>query len=64
MNKTLRITLLLGSLVGATSLAQTTYSGPKVEVNYVHGYVGSDRAQMEALIKKFNDSHPNVLVKG
>lgn len=47
--------------MGATT-AQN-YTGPKVEITYLHGFTGPDRPVMEELVKKFNDTHPNIVVK-
>lgn len=66
MNRTL-LTLAL-ALVAAPALAQSsgksTYTGPRVELTYVHGFTASDRTVKEELIKRFNASHPNIVVKG
>ncbi len=48
--------------VGSAALAQG-YTGPKVEITYLHGFTGPDRPIMEDLVKKFNDTHANIAVK-
>lgn len=55
--KSVLLTLGLGSL----ALAQ--YAGPKVTITYWHGFTGPDLPVMEALVKKFNETHPNIEVK-
>ena len=69
MNKwqSLGKTVLVAGLLGAASLGLVayaqTYSGPKVEITYVHGFTGPDRPFMENLVKKFNETYPNIAVK-
>ncbi|AFZ66348.1 ABC transporter substrate-binding protein [Deinococcus peraridilitoris] len=68
MNKP-RLTLTITTIAALTAplaLAQSasTYTGPKVELTYVHGFTASDRTIKEELIKRFNASHPNIVVKG
>jgi multiple sugar transport system substrate-binding protein len=41
----------------------SSYTGPKVEITYLHGFTGPDRPVMEGLVKKFTDAHPNISVK-
>lgn len=53
--------LALGAVQGAGAQG---YSGPKVQLTFLHGFTGPDRPVMEGLIKKYNDSHPNVQVRG
>lgn len=58
IGRTLGISLLLsGSALAA-------YTGPKVQLTYLHGFTGPDRPIMEKLIAAFNASHPNIEVKG
>ncbi|WP_240741691.1 ABC transporter substrate-binding protein [Deinococcus sp. KSM4-11] len=59
MMRTLSLALLLSA---GTSLA--AYTGPKVQLTYLHGFTGPDRPIMEKLIAQFNASHPNIEVKG
>lgn len=54
--------LTLGILLSGSALA--AYSGPKVQLTYLHGFTGPDRPIMEKLISAFNASHPNIEVKG
>lgn len=66
--KTLKFGLaaLLAGMVGVGVLAQqsqNTYTGPRVEITYLHGFTGPDRPLMEDLIKRFNESHPNIAVR-
>jgi len=49
------------TLLASTALA--AYTGPKVEITYLHGFTGPDRPVMEQLVQKFNESHPNITVK-
>lgn len=68
MNKNSKIglALLLGTLgVGGSILAQTqsSYTGPRVEITYLHGFTGPDRPVMEELVRRFNETHPNIVVK-
>ena len=55
------LTLILAA--AAVSTAHAEYTGPKVEITYLHGFTGPDRPIMEQLVKKFNESHPNIEVK-
>ncbi|WP_034335445.1 ABC transporter substrate-binding protein [Deinococcus misasensis] len=56
--------VVLSCLLSATAFAvDNTYTGPKVELTFIHGYTASDRIDMENLVKKFNESHPNISVK-
>lgn len=60
------LALLLGALgMGGFILAQaqSSYTGPKVEITYLHGFTGPDRPVMEDLVKRFNETHPNIVVK-
>ncbi|WP_221089779.1 ABC transporter substrate-binding protein [Deinococcus aquaedulcis] len=57
MNRLAR-SLSLALLLAGTATAQ------KVSLTYLHGFTGPDRPVMEALIKKFNDTHPNIEVRG
>ncbi|WP_412026913.1 ABC transporter substrate-binding protein [Deinococcus yunweiensis] len=57
----LRILSLTVLLSGA---ALAAYTGPKVQLTYLHGFTGPDRPVMEKLISQFNASHPNIEVKG
>lgn len=55
--------LLWLSVVGwGLGLAQS-YTGPKVEITYLHGFTGPDRPVMEDLIKKFGAANPNITVR-
>lgn len=58
--------LSIGMMCVSGVLAQTksSYTGPTVELQFVHGYTGSDRPVIEDMIKNFNASHPNIVVKG
>lgn len=47
----------------ALGSASAQYNGPKVTITYLHGYSGPDRPGMEALVKKFNETHPNIVVR-
>ena len=60
------ILLSIGMMCVSGVLAQTksSYTGPTVELQFVHGYTGSDRPVIEDMIKNFNASHPNIVVKG
>ncbi|MBB6098613.1 multiple sugar transport system substrate-binding protein [Deinobacterium chartae] len=59
------ISLTLASLAALTaSQAFAQYKGPKVTITYLHGFTGADRPVMEALIKRFNETHPNIVVRG
>lgn len=51
-----RITLL-------ALLALGTAGAQKVSLTFLHGFTGPDRPVMEGLIKKFNDTHPNIEVR-
>ncbi|WP_034337790.1 ABC transporter substrate-binding protein [Deinococcus misasensis] len=55
------LTLILA--LAAASTAHAEYTGPKVEITYLHGFTGPDRPIMEQLVKKFNEAHPNIEVK-
>ena len=57
------VTLLVGVGVFAQQGSQSSYTGPRVEIAYLHGFTGPDRPVMEGLVKKFNDTHPNIVVK-
>lgn len=62
-----RLALLTGAFALAVSSGPAgaqSYSGPKVNLTFLHGFTGPDRPVMEGLIKKYNDSHPNVQVRG
>ncbi|WP_420594181.1 ABC transporter substrate-binding protein [Deinococcus sp.] len=61
-----RLTLLTALVLSAaaSSASAQSYSGPKVSLTFLHGFTGPDRPVMEGLIKKFNDTHPNVQVRG
>ncbi|HEU4740249.1 MAG TPA: ABC transporter substrate-binding protein [Meiothermus sp.] len=50
-------------LVAMGAASAQNYTGPKVEITYLHGFTGPDRPVMEELVKKFNDAHPNIVVK-
>ena len=74
MNRGTAALLLAAGTVGTAAgiaLAQTppaapaasSYTGPRVEITYLHGFTGPDRPVMEALVKRFNDSHPNIAVR-
>jgi multiple sugar transport system substrate-binding protein len=66
VGSTLKIALAFGAVVGTVAVvAQGTgsYKGPKVEITYLHGFTGPDRPVMEQLVKSFNDTHPNIVVK-
>jgi multiple sugar transport system substrate-binding protein len=52
---------LLASLASAQGVG-SIYDGPRVTIEYVHGYVGADQVQMDELIRRFNDSHTNITV--
>jgi multiple sugar transport system substrate-binding protein len=52
----------LGVIGMSVALAQG-YTGPKVEITYLNGFTGGDRPVMEQMVKTFNDSHPNIVVK-
>ncbi|WP_288404653.1 ABC transporter substrate-binding protein [uncultured Deinococcus sp.] len=52
-----RVTPLLALLALGTAGAQ------KVSLTFLHGFTGPDRPVMEGLIKKFNDTHPNIEVR-
>ncbi|MCL6570030.1 MAG: hypothetical protein K6T35_14465, partial [Meiothermus silvanus] len=46
----------MAALVAAMGAASAqNYTGPKVEITYLHGFTGPDRPVMEELVKKFND---------
>ncbi|MEF2277420.1 ABC transporter substrate-binding protein [Deinococcus sp. YIM 134068] len=62
MNRTLRRTALLTLLALGTAGAQN-YTGPKVQLSFLHGFTGPDRPVMESLVKRFNDTHPNIQVR-
>ncbi len=55
----------IGVIAIGLALAQgsNSYKGPKVEITYLHGFTGPDRPVMEGLVKKFNDTHENIVVK-
>ena len=54
----------LGLLLALSSgLAAAAYSGPKVQLNYLHGFTGPDRPVMEKLVAQFNAAHPNIEVR-
>jgi multiple sugar transport system substrate-binding protein len=59
---TLLALLALGTVSTPTASAQT-YTGPAVTLTFLHGFTGPDRPVMEALVKKFNDTHPNIQVR-
>lgn len=62
MTHSLRRTSLLALLVLGGAGAQT-YSGPKVQISFLHGFTGPDRPVMEKLISQFNATHPNIQVR-
>ncbi|GBF06742.1 family 1 extracellular solute-binding protein [Deinococcus aerius] len=62
MTHSLRRTSLLALLVLGGAGAQT-YSGPKVQLTFLHGFTGADRPVMERLIAQFNSAHPNIQVR-
>ncbi|MBI0447084.1 ABC transporter substrate-binding protein [Deinococcus sp. DB0503] len=62
MPRSLCRTALLALLALGGAGAQT-YTGPKVTLTFLHGFTGPDRPVMEGLIKKFNDTHPNIQVR-
>ncbi len=62
MNSIFRHALTLTLALGG-SLAAAAYAGPKVQINYLHGFTGPDRPVMEKLVTQFNASHPNIEVK-
>lgn len=51
------LALALGLLTLGAASAQ------KVSLTYLHGFTGPDRPVMEGLVKKFNDTHPNIEVR-
>jgi len=57
-----RSALLALLALGTASQAQT-YTGPRVSLTYLHGFTGADRPVMEALVKRFNDTHPSIQVR-
>lgn len=57
------LTLLALGAAGAQSSTQSTYTGPKVQLTFLHGFTGADRPVMERLIQQFNASHPNIQVR-
>jgi multiple sugar transport system substrate-binding protein len=62
MKKALWLSLALGGFIAAGAV-QAGYSGPKVSLSYFHGFLGPDRPYMENLVKKFNETHPNIEVR-
>ncbi|SMB80048.1 ABC transporter substrate-binding protein [Deinococcus hopiensis] len=58
-----RTLLALLALGAAAHAGAQTYTGPKVSLTYLHGFTGPDRPVMEALVKQFNDTHPNIQVR-
>ncbi|PNY79453.1 ABC transporter substrate-binding protein [Deinococcus koreensis] len=44
-------------------LALGAASAQKVSLTYLHGFTGPDRPVMEGLVKKFNETHPNIEVR-
>jgi multiple sugar transport system substrate-binding protein len=56
------ITACSGKGTGSNSETNTN-SGKKVTITYWNGYTGSDRPALEAVVKKFNDTHDNIQVK-
>ncbi|MBB5234019.1 ABC transporter substrate-binding protein [Deinococcus budaensis] len=60
--KTLLALLALGTAAAPLASAQT-YSGPRVQLTFLHGFTGPDRPVMESLIKKFNETYPNIQVR-
>lgn len=62
-SRLLVLSLALGGALGAVALAQQAmYKGPKVELTYFNGFTGPDKTDMDALVKRFNDTHPNIVV--
>lgn len=61
------VVLLCGALLiqaaGAQGAATSSYTGPKVQLTYLHGFTGADRPVMERLVQQFNASHPNIQVR-
>lgn len=52
-----RTALMLALLTLGAAQAQ------KVSLTFLHGFTGPDRPVMEGLVKKFNDTHPNIEVR-
>jgi multiple sugar transport system substrate-binding protein len=62
---TVRFAAAIGAIAIGLVIAQggNSYTGPKVEISYLHGFTGPDRPVMEGLVKKFNETHENIVVK-
>jgi multiple sugar transport system substrate-binding protein len=48
---------------GATTAQQPAASAEKVTITYWNGFTGPDRPAIEEMVKKFNESHPNIDVQ-
>jgi multiple sugar transport system substrate-binding protein len=64
----LAVGALLTVAVAALALAQNQaqpgrYTGPRVEITYLHGFTGPDRPIMERLVQQFNQANPNIVVR-
>ncbi|MCC7448939.1 MAG: ABC transporter substrate-binding protein [Anaerolineae bacterium] len=58
------LTLLLVASMVLTFAAQVgTAKAQKATLTFWNGFTGPDRPAVEALVKKFNDTHPNIEVK-
>ncbi|MDX2003668.1 MAG: ABC transporter substrate-binding protein [Meiothermus sp.] len=63
MNQYMKFGLAALLVVGAGGALAQGYSGPRVEITYLHGFTGPDRPVMEEMVKRFNDANPNIVVK-
>jgi multiple sugar transport system substrate-binding protein len=48
---------------GTTGGSGSTDSGQKVTLTFWNGFTGPDRPAVEGLVKKWNDTHPNVQIQ-
>lgn len=69
MRRTLAIALSLALLAGAALVAASVGRGEpaarnkSVTVTFWNGFTGPDRPALEALVKKFNATHPDIKIK-
>ena len=54
--------LVLTLAVGAAFASGTGEQGGTVKLTFWNGYTGPDRPTIEAMVKQFNDTHPNIQV--
>jgi multiple sugar transport system substrate-binding protein len=54
---------MLAVVIGGWSNVSARTAASKVTLTYWNGYTGPNRPAMEALVKKFNTSHPNTQIQ-